>query len=269
MANKLDDIIHDLEGEHAAFAAVLEQMSPAQWDLPTHAPGWAARDQVAHLTHFDLAATRALKDPEAFGDEVRAAAASGRNVEAEYLAVGRGQAPGALLASWKAASAALIEAAKAAAPDARLPWYGPSMGAVSFLTARLMETWSHGLDVVDVVGIERPDSDRLRHVTFLGMQTRPFSYSNRGLEPPLVPVRVELQAPGGETWTFGEESESDTIRGSATDFCRVVTQRRHLADTALEVRGPAATEWMSLAQAFAGPPGKGRAPGEFAADGVR
>jgi hypothetical protein len=43
----------------------------------------------------------------------------------------------------------------------------------------------------------------------------------------------------------------------------VVTQRRHLADTNLEIRGPAAEEWMAIAQAFAGPPGEGRQPGEF------
>jgi hypothetical protein len=48
------------------------------------------------------------------------------------------------------------------------------------------------------------------------------------------------------------------------DFCLVVTQRRHVADTALDVEGPAAVEWISIAQAFAGAPGAGRQPGQFA-----
>jgi hypothetical protein len=54
------------------------------------------------------------------------------------------------------------------------------------------------------------------------------------------------------------------VTGTALDFCLAVTQRRHLDDTALKVKGPAATEWMSIAQAFAGAPGGGRRPGQFA-----
>ncbi|MEE9278326.1 MAG: maleylpyruvate isomerase family mycothiol-dependent enzyme, partial [Dehalococcoidia bacterium] len=134
------------------------------------------------------------------------------------------------------------------------------------VTARLMETWSHGLDIVDVVNAERPDTDRLRHVATLGIRTRAFSYVNRGLEPPHVPVYVELTAPSGAIWTFGEKGAPDRITGSASDFCRVVTQRRHLADTALVIVGEAAQEWMHVAQAFAGPPGPGRQPGEFGHD---
>jgi uncharacterized protein (TIGR03084 family) len=137
------------------------------------------------------------------------------------------------------------------------------MSSVSFVTARLMETWSHGLDVVDVVGIERPDTDRLRHVAFLGTRTRSFSYTNRGLPPNPAPVLVRLVAPSGAVWTYGDEGAADRVEGTATDFCRVVTQRRHLADTALRITGPNAAEWMAIAQAFAGPPGPGRKPGEF------
>jgi uncharacterized protein (TIGR03084 family) len=128
-----------------------------------------------------------------------------------------------------------------------------------------METWSHGLDVVDVVNLERPDTDRLRHVAFLGVRTRAFSYANRGLPPNTAPVWLGLVAPSGAVWTFGEAGAPDRIEGTAADFCRVVTQRRHLADTRLSVTGPNASEWMAIAQAFAGPPGPGRRPGQFPA----
>jgi uncharacterized protein (TIGR03084 family) len=143
------------------------------------------------------------------------------------------------------------------------------MSPASFITARLMETWSHGLDVADAVGRASPDTDRLRHVAYLGVRTRAYSYTVRGKEQPPTPVRVELTAPSGETWVFGDADAADVIRGTATDFCRVVTQRRHLSDTNLEIHGPAAEEWMAIAQAFAGPPGQGRRPGEFAAPARR
>jgi hypothetical protein len=40
----------------------------------------------------------------------------------------------------------------------------------------------------------------------------------------------------------------------------VVTQRRNVADSGLEVEGELAEDWISVAQAFAGPPGPGRPP---------
>ena len=204
-------------------------------------------------------------DPEAFRAEVRRLQedTSGSTPESRYLQQGREMSPRGVLDWWRRASSGLIAAAKGLDGKARLPWYGPDMSGVSFITARLMETWSHGLDVVDVAGIDRPDTDRLRHVAFIGVRARPYSYLVRGKEMPQVPVRVELTSPSGATWVLGEESDTNRVSGSATDFCRVVTQRRHIADTDLVIEGAAAREWMEIAQAFAGPPGQGRQPGEF------
>jgi uncharacterized protein (TIGR03084 family) len=211
---------------------------------------------VAHLTVFDEAAVLAMTDEVAF----RARRVS----EAHYLGKADATTPADVLDAWRRASGELVARARTLDRAGRLPWYGPSMSATSFVTARLMECWSHGLDVVDVVGVERPDTDRLRHVAYIGYQTRRFSYANRGLEPPVEPVSVVLTSPSGETWRFGDDRARDRITGAASDFCRVVTQRRHLADTSLVVEGPRASEWMRIAQAFAGPPGPGRQPGEFA-----
>lgn len=259
MPSILDTVIEDLAAEQAALEAVLVRMPPEAWDLPTHAPGWNARDQVAHLAQFDAMATLAIRDPENFRGHLR----DPENSEQAYLERARRLTAQELLERWRANSRELVEAAKTLDPSARIPWAGPAMSAVSFITARLMETWSHGLDVVDVVGIDRPDTDRLRHVAFIGVRARPYSYSNRGMDVPAVPIRISLRAPSGATWEMGEETDENVIRGSATDFCRVVTRRRHVADTDLEVRGPVAEEWMGIAQAFAGPPGAGRQPGEF------
>src|SRR5215211_2876143 len=261
----LDELIDDLAAEQAALGAVLRGLPEADWDLPTHAPGWAVRDQVAHLAATDEAATLAIRDPAGFVEAARQGRTGMVTDSPSFLDRARGLPAAGVLAWWEEASAALIAAARGLEPGARLPWYGPAMSAASFITARLMETWSHGLDVVDVVGAERPDTDRLRHVARLGVLTLPYSYRARGLEPPSEPVRVELTAPSGEVWAFGEEGAANRVRGTATDFCRVVTQRRHVADTDLVVEGDVAREWMTIAQAFAGPPGEGRRPGQFRA----
>ncbi len=263
----LAELLSDLAGEQAALEAVLRDLPENAWDLPTHAPGWSVRDQVAHLASTDESARHAIAEPAAFLAAREQRGGEGDEAGPSFLERGRVMSPAELLAWWRTAAHDLIVAAERVDPAARLPWFGPAMSPASFLTARLMETWSHGLDVVDVTGAERPDADRLRHIARLGVMTRPFSYRIRGLAMPPDPVSVELIAPSGERWTFGEPGATNRVHGAATDFCRIVTQRRHPADTGLIVEGDAAREWMLIAQAFAGPPGEGRRPGQFPREG--
>lgn len=266
MSEALREIVDDLEAEQAAIGKVLDGLSEAEWEAQTHNPGWSVQDQVSHLAFFDEAASLAITDREAFAAQVRAFMQDAPDQEAAYTQRGRDMEPNGLLDWWRSASSGLITAARAVDPDQRLAWFGPDMSPPSFLTARLMECWSHGLDVVDVVSGDRPDTDRLRHVAFLGVRTRAYSYSAHGMKQPNVPVRIELTLPSGEPWALGDADAEDVVRGTATDFCRVAAQRRHVADTDLEVHGEAAKEWMGIAQTFAGPPGGGRQPGEFPKD---
>ncbi len=159
-----------------------------------------------------------------------------------------------------AARAEMVATFLALDPSTRVPWYGPPMSLGSSLTARIMETWAHGQDVADALGAEHPVTPALEHVAYLGFRTIGFSFVNRGLEAPDVAVAVELTAPDGTTWSFGDPDAVDRVAGPALDFALVVTQRRNLADTDLAVVGPVAAEWMGIAQAFAGPPGEGRPP---------
>jgi uncharacterized protein (TIGR03084 family) len=165
-----------------------------------------------------------------------------------------------LLAAWRAGRDELAEAGSTLANDTRVAWYGPSMGAKSFLTARMMEVWAHGQDIVDTVDAVREPTDRLRHITQLGFITRGWTYVNRGLEIPSVTVRAQLTLPSGEVLSFGPDDASDSIVGSALDFCLVTTQRRHVDDTSLVVSGGAARDWMEKAQLFAGPASDGPTP---------
>jgi len=141
-----------------------------------------------------------------------------------------------------------------------MPWFGPPMSATSMATARFMETWAHALDVYDALGARPAATDRVRHVAHLGVRTRGFAFTAHGLDVPGDDVRVELTAPSGELWTWGPEDADQRVHGPAYDFCLLVTQRRHRADLALEAVGDVADRWLDVAQAFAGPPGKGREP---------
>lgn len=259
----LADLIRDLAAEHDALEAFVTSLRPGDWERDTPSPGWQVRDHIAHLAHFDLAAALAITDAPRFADDVAGAMRDVPGYEARYLERGRTLAADGLLAWWSRGRRRLVDAAASLDERTRVPWYGPPMSASSFVSARLMETWLHGHDVFDALGIERQETDRVRHIAFLGVRTRAFSYRVRGLVPRADPVRVELVLPSGASWIDGDERPSNRIAGSAVDFCRVVTHRRHVADTGLTVEGDAAADWMRVAQAFAGPPGPGRAPGQF------
>jgi uncharacterized protein (TIGR03084 family) len=260
----LAGICADLDAEHEALDEVVGVLPPASWDRPTPAEGWSVRDQISHLAWVDERAVEAVCDPDTF---LAGVAELGRLAPDDPMRVGvnlgRAMPAAGVLGWWREARGRLLGAMAEVDPNARVVWYGPSMGAVSFVTARLMETWAHGQDVIDALGAARPGTARLRHVAHIGVTARAFSFTAHGLEPPAEPVRVELDGPGGERWTWGPEGVPDRVSGDALGFCLVVTQRRHLADARLDVSGPVATEWMSVAQAFAGPAGPGRRPGQF------
>jgi uncharacterized protein (TIGR03084 family) len=257
------DLLTDLGAEHRELDLVVASLTDSEWARPTPAEGWTIRDQVSHLNFFDEQAIEAITDPEGFPALVEAFLTGGPGAEERSLAAGRDGTSEYLLTRWRQGRAALLRALRGLDPSARLPWYGPPMGAVSFATARLMETWAHGQDVVDTLGIARAPTSRLRHIAHLGVATMGHSFRTRGRDVPSEPVRVELAGPSGEMWTWGPEGAADAVRGPVLDFCLVVTQRRHPADTSLEFVGPVARAWMDIAQAFAGPAGSGREAAQF------
>jgi uncharacterized protein (TIGR03084 family) len=257
-------LLADVADEHAALAAIVTPLDDSGLLTATPADGWTVRDQLSHLAGFDEAAITALRDPDAFTADLTRRLAEGDDPVAEYTDRGREMDPTAVVGWWTGSRAELLALAAHRDPSLRVPWYGPSMSAMSFFTARLMETWAHGQDIRDGLGLPPEASDRLRHIAHLGVGTRSFSYAIRDREPPAMPIDVALVAPSGETWRWGPGDATDRVEGTAIDFCLVVTQRRHPADVDLVVVGEAARDWISIAQAFAGGPGHGRAPGQFA-----
>ncbi len=254
----MDLICDDLDAEAASLEAMVVGLDEPTWNTPTPAPGWTIRDQLSHLWFFDRRALLALTDPDAFAaDAAELAAAGGTDAS---VVPGREVTGAELLERWRVDRTELLRVARLADPSTRVVWYGPPMSARSFVTARLMEVWAHGQDVADALGVERVPTERLRHVAHIGVRARPFSYAVRGMSAPDVDVHVALTTPSGETVSWGPPGAPDRVVGPLVDFCLVVTQRRHPADTALEVHGDAAREWIGIAQAFAGPPGPGRAP---------
>jgi uncharacterized protein (TIGR03084 family) len=258
MTDVLTQVLADLEAEGDRLERLVADLDDEGWRAPTPAPGWDVATQVAHLAWTDEVAVKAATDKDAWDAVVLGAIADPTGyVDAQALAIAR--EPG-LLDRWRRSRADLRAALVAMPQGTKMPWFGPPMSPTSMATARLMETWAHSLDVHEGLGAHVDDTDRIRHVAHLGVRTRNFAYAVHGLDAPTEEFRIDLAAPSGDVWSWGPEDAAQTLTGSAGDFCRLVTQRVHRADTDLVASGADVDRWLDVAQAFAGQPGEGRAP---------
>ncbi|MET9631861.1 TIGR03084 family metal-binding protein [Lentzea sp. NPDC006480] len=243
----ITELLADLDAESRELDSLVAGTD--DWTLPTPAEGWTIGHQIGHLMWTDKAAILAITDPESFkaqpltGDIVDRTAA-----EAAAL-------PN-LLELWRDSRAVLRE--RLAAASGKILWFGPPMSPASMATARIMETWAHGQDVYDALGVVREPTARIRHVCHIGVRTMGFAFLLNGLAVPDAEVRVELTGPSGEVWTWGPEGAENRVTGPALDFAWLVTQRRNRKELAIEAVGEVAEQWVPIAQAFAGPPGGGR-----------
>ena len=257
------EVVNDLRAEGDALDDLVRDLGPEGWATPTPAPGWTIAHQVAHLASTDEIAWRTATDPDAVQAEIQRSLVEGTLQSQIDSSAETGAARPDLLAHWRARRSRLAAALESVPRGVKLPWFGPPMSATTMATARLMETWAHGQDVADALGVTREPTARLRHVAYLGVRTRGFAYALRDLPLPAEEVRVELTSPAGELWTWGPPDAADRVSGPALDFCLLVTQRRHRDDLSLSAEGAAADGWLDVAQAFAGPPGNGRSAGQF------
>jgi len=250
--------VADLRAESDDLDALVAPLAERRWADPTPAQGWTVAHQIGHLLWTDVAALASVTDEAAFAELLVPALANPSGFVDDGAAEFAALAPAQLLADWRATRARLHEALLTVPDGRKLPWFGPPMSAASMATARLMETWAHGLDIADALGVKRSATDRLRSIAHLGVRTRDFAFSVHNLVAPTEPFRVELRGPGGDIWSWGPEDAAQRVTGSAEDFCFLVTQRRALRDLDVVAEGEDARRWLGIAQAFAGPPGAGR-----------
>lgn len=248
-------VIRDFRDEVDEFHCFLGSLSTDDWDRETGFMEWTPWDVIAHLHFFDQVSLLSLEGEEAFAAERVAlfdAIASGRTMRELARERLSELSSGLLLSAWRDTAHALAAGFGAADAKQRLPWFGPEMGLQMFATARYMETWAHAQEIYDLVGAEREHTDRIQNIATIGVKTFAWTFINRRLEVPGPPPYVRLVAPSGELWEWNDRSEIECVRGSAVDFCHVVTQGRNILDTPMEVSGPIATRWMAIAQCFAG-----------------
>jgi uncharacterized protein (TIGR03084 family) len=258
------DVLHALAQEGEEVEKLVSPLAAEQWALPTPAAGWTIAHQIAHLiANFRLAALSAA-GPEAFRALTAGLSddfdANVRAAMAEHLA----EPPTVLLDRFRSDLASASRAIAAVPAGELVPWLVNPLPPAVLAAAGMMEVFAHGQDIADALGVRRGYTDRIRHLVAFGVRTRDFGYLARGLTPPDGEFRFELTAPSGALWEFGPREAADRVTGPAADFCLLVTRRRHHGDLALTATGSQARDWLQIAQAYRGPAGPGRRPGQFA-----
>lgn len=242
----MTDIFTDLEAEQAQLEAMLDSLSEAQWLSPSDAPGWSVADVVLHLAQTEEAIPRSAGADDEAGWRDR-----DDNVDdaMENWVRRERSAPIEVLERWKSARRAAVATLRAADPDRKMRWAAAPLKPATMATTRIAEHWAHALDIASPLGIDYPDTDRLRHIAWLGHHTLPYAFALDGIEP--QPVHAELTSPSGATWSFGEPSAATRVSGAAAEYCRIGARRLAPADSNVVATGPLAVETLRVLRNYA------------------
>jgi uncharacterized protein (TIGR03084 family) len=252
-------IFDDLEAEQERLGRLLDALDKDQWASPSGAAGWTVADVVLHLAQSEEAVAASVASVTAVGvgqavgslgalladrpggsiDEVAEQAVRAERAEA-----------GQVLRRWQQARVASVAALRAADPQRSLPWVDAPLKPPTLATTRLAEHWAHGLDITGPLGIEFPDTERLRHIAWLAHRTLPYAFAGAG--QPAAEVSCELTAPDGVTvWRFGPPGAGSAITGPAGAFCRVAARRLAPGQSGLQASGPDAAAALRLLRTYA------------------
>lgn len=251
----------DFRAESEALYTLLKPVAHETYSEPTQFKDWTINAVLQHLYMWNINAGLQITDEEKLQSNMKGVfqhKGGMRGYEADYF---DGLSGPQLLEAWHQDMHQTADLFTDVDPKARLKWAGPDMSARSSITARLMETWAHGQEVYDHLGVVRENFDRIQNIVVLGVNTFAWTYKCRGEDVPGAMPYLSLHAPSGSVWTYGENQEENIIEGKAEEFCQVVTQCRNIADTSLRVTGDIAKDWMSKAQCFAGGPETPPPPG--------
>jgi uncharacterized protein (TIGR03084 family) len=259
----LDEVIADLREETAVLDKVLATLDEAGWHKETPAVGWDTHDTIAHLADTNetmyVSVTGGARD--LMSEALEAVREAGGNFDvsdpravdaytARQVERGRKMTWQDVYGWWQSSCAQLYEMLEALDAKGRYRWGANMISPLSLGSARMMETWAHSLDVHATAGVEYVDTDRIRHVAFLGLRAMPNAFMLEKLDPPGA-IRVELTAPSGALWAMGPDDAPTVVRGRASDWCRLVARRdRDGSAQRLQADGPDAENVIKHARAF-------------------
>ncbi len=238
------EILSDLVAEEQSLDQLLQKIAIRDWTRQTTALGWTIQDVVAFLASSEEFALSVIEEGETPIRESNAHESLDDYASAG-IERGRSMRPQDVIEWWRGARAGVVDALSRMGRSDRLPWFGGPIAARTFATARLTETWAHGLDVQAIADIEAEDTARIRHIARFGWQSLPNAFKKAGHA--YVPIRLEIIGPGYAKWVYGPEDSDQRIKGAAGQWCRVATRRLAAAETSLQAEGDVARLALDIA----------------------
>jgi uncharacterized protein (TIGR03084 family) len=239
------DVFTDLEAEYDRLDHVFANLSAGEWASPSGVPDWSIADVVSHLALTEEGVIITLRTASSDWTTRDHHLDAGMDRQVREAALTGVQA----YDRWHDVRLRSVAALRAADPDVAVRWAAAPLKPRTLATTRLAEHWAHGLDVSGPLGIDYPDTDRLRHIAWLGHSTLPYAFSLVGSE--FHPVRTTLTGPSGDTWTYGPADAESSITGSAGVFCRVGAQRLAPSESGLVTSGPHGRVALSVLRNYA------------------
>ncbi len=256
----LPQAIHFKE-ESDTLLALINTNKVSDFSQKTKFKTWSIEDIFMHLHVWNHATLEALENQNNFKIFAKEALnhlhlpAGMRAFERKwYIEKLNGQEGTSVFQAWQEFYPKLSAYYGKYSPDTRVVWAGPDMLVGAKMAARQMETWAHGQAIFDLLNLERQEQDRLKNIAHMGVITFSWAFKNRNITPPSPKPYIRLTAPSGNIWEWNTPQKEHTLHGCAIEFCQVVTQTRHIADTSLQMTGSVAQAWMNIAQCFAGKP---------------
>jgi uncharacterized protein (TIGR03084 family) len=245
-------VFDDLGAEQERLEDILAGLDEEQWMAPSAAAGWTVADVVLHLGQSEESVVLTVSGGDLRTGLGGAADADRGTVQervAELVRAERAE-PGVVFGRWRRARRAAMDALRGADPDRPVQWVTGPVKPGTLATTRLAEHWAHGLDVTGPLGIDFPDTGRLRHVAWLAHRTLPYAMTLAGEQQ--AEVRCELTAPdGASVWRFGRPEAESAIAGAAGEFCRVAARRLSPDAAGLTVTGPHGATALRLLRTYA------------------
>jgi uncharacterized protein (TIGR03084 family) len=240
------DILSDLVAEQQFLDQSLQRIPNKIWDTVTPNEPWTVRDTIAHLADFEELGADAIAGGNLVKEWQKASDLEGMRQRA--IQRGREMRFQDVIEWWRGARAKVVEPLSHMNGDDRIEWIVGDMSARTFATFRLMETWMHGLDIYDTLGLEVEDTPRIRHVCWLGWKTLPYAFKQAGEH--YEPIRIEVIGPGYAKWIYGPADSDQLIKGSASEWARLAVRRASPGETRLKVSGEYAEKAIEHAQAY-------------------
>jgi uncharacterized protein (TIGR03084 family) len=242
-----NDIFADLAAEQDRIEELLAGLSDRDWATPSAAAGWTVADVVLHLAQSEEAVVASASGVDLHGNS---GGTESLDVRMDRLVREQRTDGASTFERWRRARRTALAVLRDADPQQPMPWATSPIKPRTLATTRLAEHWAHALDISTPLGIAYPDTDRLRHVAWLGHATLPFAFALAGQAPP--DVRCELSAPDGSTtWRFGPPDADSTITGPAGAFCRVGAQRLAPSASGLTTTGPHGAAALNVLRNYA------------------